>query len=153
MIIWIEIKAVNFRKYLWKCDTYNKFHVCWDGGILVTIFRNFVTVKWLNIVVSGSIASKKKGFIHTSPLIRRKKGLGEGKSPRADISSAASHRHRWHSSQLRCGKYLRVFCKSDPTYGWKADRLNSRPQFLFYKKKKRHPFEKMRKKNPKLISK
>lgn len=54
-----------------------------------------MAVEWLNdIVVSDAIASKKKAFIHGSPLVRRKKGLGEGKSPHADMSGAASHRRR-----------------------------------------------------------
>jgi len=43
-----------------------------------------MTAEWLNdIVISGAIASKKKAFIHGSPLVRQKKGLGEGKSPRS----------------------------------------------------------------------
>lgn len=66
-----------------------------------------MAAKWLNdIVISGAIASKKKGFIRGSPLIRRKKGLGEGKSPRADMSSAASHRHHLAQIVVNCdGKY------------------------------------------------
>lgn len=72
--------------------TYKVPHACRNGVALVTISRNLVAAEWLNdIMVSGAIASKKKAFIHGSPLVRRKKGLGEGKSPRADVSVAARH--------------------------------------------------------------
>lgn len=89
------------------------------GVVLVTISSKLVAAKWLNdIMVSGAIASKKKGFIHGSPLIRRKKGLGEGKHIRADMLSAASHRHHLAQIVVNCdGKYSCVFCKSDLVYG------------------------------------
>lgn len=59
-------------------------------GSLLYISLNRVTVKWLrDISVSDAIATKKKAFIHGSPLVRRKKGLGEGKSPHANIPGAA----------------------------------------------------------------
>lgn len=63
------------------------------GLPFVTISCDRLAVEWLReIVVSGAIATKKKAFIRASPLARRKKGLGEGKSPRADVSDAALHR-------------------------------------------------------------
>lgn len=64
-----------------------------NGVALVTISPDRVADEWLSeIVVSDAIATKKKAFIRGSPLARRKKGLGEGKSPRADVPGATSRR-------------------------------------------------------------
>lgn len=85
-----------------------------------------MAVEWLNdIVVSDAIASKKKAFIHGSPLVRRKKGLGEGKSPRADMSGAASHRRRLAQIVVNCdaGNTRMCFANQTPPAGEKRTNL------------------------------
>lgn len=82
-----------------SADTYDRPHVYRDRIVQVTISRDRVAVEWLSEnVVSDAIATKKKAFIRGSPLARRKKGLGEGKSPRVDTPGTASRRwqqRRW----------------------------------------------------------
>jgi len=66
----------------------------------------------VDIVVSDAIATKKKVFIHGSPLAWQKKGLGEGSLP------ARMYRaQRRIVVQCNAGGYSHVFCKSGLTCG------------------------------------